>query len=131
MAKALHHVVTQRAVNVKLLLPAEVFSQPNSYAMAFAFLALRRNKLEVKVVAGGKVDPRILVDGKALMVGYPLEGIPEEVKGPLLLFTDEGLIKAERERYNTYWNASPYCRPKVEYVGNTLKTWCQLSKSRY
>lgn len=58
LAKALHHVVTQRAVNVKLLLPAEVFSQPNSYAMAFAFLALRRNKLEVKVVAGGEGGPQ-------------------------------------------------------------------------
>ena len=130
LAKTLHHAVTQRGVNVKLLLPIGAFSRPNSYAMSFAFLSLRRKNLEIKVLGGGKVDPRVIVDERIFMVGYPLEEVPEEVRGPLLLFTEESLVKAEQNRFMVYWNASPYCRPKAEYNSNRIRTWCLLVKGR-
>lgn len=130
LAQALHELVVKRGIRVRLLVPAEAFSARDSYAMSFAFLALRRPNLEVKVLGGGKVDPRAIVDGSYLLVGYPLEGLPPEVRGPLLLFRDSATVRPEADRFDRYWASAPYCRPRARYEGGGLRTWCELSQTR-
>lgn len=130
LAQALREAVVQRGVRVRLLLPAEAFSAQDSFAMGFAFLSLKRPNLEVKVLAGGKVDPRAVVDRSYLLVGYPLEGLPPEVRGPLLLFRDPATVGLEAERFARYWASAPYCRPRARYEAGRLRTWCDLSNTR-
>lgn len=131
LAQTLHRAIIQKRVQVRLLLPKESFSLPGSYAMPFAFLSLRHRNLEVKVLGGSRVDPRILGDSSWMLVGHPLEGLPPEAKGPLLLFTDPKLVQQEQNRFNLYWQRAPYCRPRAQYQDlGSIRTWCELRYER-
>ncbi|MCX7849659.1 hypothetical protein [Thermus sp.] len=85
----------------------------------------------MKLLGGGKVDPRVVVDGSYMLVGYPLEGLPPEVRGPLLLFRDPTLVRNEVERFLRYWAYAPYCRPRAHYEETRgVRAWCEPSQAR-
>lgn len=130
LAEALHAAVVKRGVRAKVLVPMSALDSPDSYAMSLLFLSLKYANLEVKVLRGGRVDPRVVVDGLYMLVGYPLEGLAPEVRGPLLLVKDPARVGAERERFLRYWSAAPYCAPDVRYQGGSLAVRCVLSWQR-
>ena len=107
--------LVRKGVRVRVLGTKQAVESPTSYFVPLAFLSLRYANLEVKVLGGSKVDPRVLVDRRYMLVGPPLEGVPPEVAGPLLLFTDPEALRAELQRFEAYWALAPYCAPQARY----------------
>lgn len=119
LATALHQAAL-RGVKIRILVPANVISLQTSYVLTFIYLQFK-HPVTVKIIAGTKVDPRVIVDKRIMFVGQPIDGVLPEIGGPLLMFVDKGIVQKELERFDSYWKISPKCIPNARYDLNNQK----------
>ena len=123
--------LAKKGIRILVLAPQSAIAPPSSYLVSLAFLSLKHSNVTVKLLGGSKVDPRLIIDRKYMLVGPPLEGIPPEAGGPLLLVTDPAMIKVEVDRFFAYWSIAPYCAPRVKLQNDQVLPYCTPNSRKY
>jgi len=123
--------LAKKGIRILVLAPQSAIAPPSSYLVSLAFLSLKHPNVTVKLLGGSKVDPRLIIDRKYMLVGPPLEGIPPEAGGPLLLVTDPAAIKVEVDRFFAYWPIAPYCAPRVKLRNDQIFPYCAPNNQKY
>jgi hypothetical protein len=123
--------LAKKGIRILVLAPQSAIAPPSSYLVSLAFLSLKHPNVTVKLLGGSKVDPRLIIDRKYMLVGSPLEGIPPEAGGPLLLVTDTAMVKVEVDRFFAYWSIAPYCAPRVRLQNDQVSPYCVPNNRKY
>lgn len=123
--------LAKKGLRILVLAPQSAIAPPSSYLVSLAFFSLKHPNVTVKLLGGSKVDPRLIIDRKYMLVGPPLEGIPPEAGGPLLLVTDPAMIKLEVDRFFSYWSIAPYCAPRVRLQNDRVLPYCVPNNRKY
>ncbi len=123
--------LARKGIRILVLAPQSAITPPTSYLVSLAFLSLKHPNVTVRLLGGSKVDPRLIIDRKYMLVGPPLEGIPPEAGGPLLLVTDPAAVKVEVDRFLAYWSIAPYCAPRVKLQNSQVIPYCVPNNRRY
>ena len=123
--------LAKKGIRILVMAPQSAITPSSSYLVSLAFLSLKHPNVTVKLLGGSKVDPRLIIDRKYMLVGPPLEGIPPEAGGPLLLVTDPAMIKVEVDRFFAYWSIAPYCAPRVKLHNDQVLPYCTPNNQKY